>query len=66
MNEYDRDDFEGTFIMHNRLKSAEQTIVEISGIINGRSKVASRRADDRPGTISFYFDGQADDWFVKV
>ena len=49
-------DFEGAFILHNRLKSAKQTKVQISGISSGRSKVLSRRADGRPGTISPYLD----------
>ena len=64
MNEYHN--FEGPLISNNRLKSAEQTIVEFSGIRSGRSKVVSRRADDRPGTISSYLDGWADDWYNNL
>ena len=45
--------FEGAFILQNGLKNVRQMIVKVQGVINGRSKVISKWADSRPGTISF-------------
>ena len=45
----------------NGLKSAGQTIVEISGISSGRPKVVHRRPDSKPGIIF----SNLDDWNNK-
>ena len=54
-------EFESNF-SHNRLKSAAQIIVEISGLVVDDSKLYP---GEQTAAISSYLDGWVDDWYNK-